>query len=52
VRGTAKTELNFISACAPEYLDRPAPDGETIVLVQANDSDKWRIYSAFVSLPF
>ena len=56
-RGTAKTELDFIEAAAPEYLDRPAlaspaPGGETLVLVQCTESDKWTIYGAFVSLPF
>ena len=47
-RGTAKTEIDFISAAAPEYLDRPAlaapaPEGEILVLVQCSQSNKWRI---------
>ena len=55
-RGTAITELAFIEAAAPEYLDRsalaaPAPNGETLVLVQCAESDRWKIYGAFVSLP-
>ena len=56
-RGTAKTELEFIEAAAPEYLDRPAlaapaPAGEILVLVQCTEPEKWTIYGAFVSLPF
>ena len=56
-RGTAKTELDFIQAAAPEFLDRralacPAHGGETLVLVQYTESEKWTIYGAFVSLPF
>ena len=56
-RGTAKTELDFINAAAPEFLDRRAlashaPGGEILVLVQCNEPDRWTIYGAFVSLPF
>ena len=55
-RGTAKTELEFIEAAAPEYLSRRAlaapAGGETLVLVQCTESEKWTIYAAFVSLPF
>lgn len=56
-RGTAKTELEFINAVAPEFLDRPAlaspaPAGEILVLVQCTEPEKWTIYAAFVSLPF
>ncbi len=58
-RGTAKTELDFIEAAAPEFLDRPAlavpapaPAGEILVLVQCTQPDKWSIYGTFVTLPF
>lgn len=56
-RGTAKTELDFIEAAAPEFLDRPAlaapaPAGEILVLVQCTQPDKWTIYGTFVTLPF
>jgi len=56
-RGTAKTELEFIQAAAPEFLERPAlaapaPRGEILVLVQCTEPDRWTIYGAFVSLPF
>ncbi len=56
-RGTAKTELDFIEAAAPEYLRRhalavPAHNGEILVLVQCTEPGKWTIYGAFVSLPF
>ena len=56
-RGTAITERDFIAAVAPEYLNRPAlmgqaPQGETVVLVQATDSEQWTIYAVFVTLPF
>ena len=56
-RGTAKTELDFIQAAAPEFLDRPAlaasaPDGQILVLVRCTESEKWTIYAAFASLPF
>jgi len=56
-RGTSKTELEFIEAAAPEYLDRPAlacsaPGGETLVLVQCTDHERWTIHGAFVRLPF
>ena len=56
-RGTAKTELEFIEAAAPEFLDRhalaaPAPNGQIVVLVQCTEPDRWTIYAAFVSLPF
>lgn len=56
-RGTAKMEIDFIAATgAGEYLDRPAiaasVDGETLVLVQSSEDEKWLIYAAFVTMPF